>query len=229
MKRYLFRSSVKRDTKRYKRPNNYPFRNREEIKKEPKDVFLPARDTLVITWDWLGLGDIDKYQNQFDSTMTQKAYVGVQFSDMNPAVRGMLFEDLGRRVFEKVFGKTGEPMEYYKSSKKGSKGKHDWSFDGKGIECKSSQLCYVKKGGTDFVWGYKWQSVKPHFFEKLVLVGYSPKKINFWIWDGKTGVGKPYNKDTNKSGFTITLQGKKNVDWRSFDQHPGHLFLTLLL
>ncbi len=51
-----------------------------------------------------------------------------------------MFEDLGRRVFEKMFGQTRGPIEYYNG---GAKGKHDWSHNDKGVECKSSQLCYV--------------------------------------------------------------------------------------
>jgi hypothetical protein len=183
-------------------------------------------DGIVTDWEWTGLGDIVEYEKQFKYSPTQQQFVGVPFSTVPPAQRGILFEHLGRIVFEKRFGTTGDPLKHYDNGKTGI---HDWSHNGMGIECKSSQMCYIKKGDFDFCWGFKWQAVKPDLFDTLVLVGYYPDRLNFWLWDHKTGIGQTPCEKANKNGFMITLQGKTNEDWRLFAKAPGKLFHTIML
>lgn len=179
----------------------------------------------VTTWDWTGLGDINEFEKKYQETSTQKEFLGVPFSTVHPSQRGILFEHVGKVVFEKKFGKTGAPLRHYTNS---DCGMHDWSFKDKGVECKSSQLCYIKKGENNFCWGFKWQAIKPDLFDVLVLVGYFPDKLNFWLWDGRSGKGEVYHDKANKNGYMITLQGQKNQHWRNFTKSPGILFHTIL-
>lgn len=182
-------------------------------------------DRNVSNWEWTGLGDINEFEKKYQETSTQKEFVGVPFSTVNPGQRGILFEHVGRVVFEKKFGQTGEPLRHYFNT---DCGMHDWSFRGKGVECKSSQLCYIKKGDKNFCWGFKWQAIKPDLFDVLVLVGYFPDRLNFWLWNGTTGKGEVHHDKANKNGYMITLQGQKNKHWTEFSKSPGLLFHTIL-
>lgn len=142
-------------------------------------------------------------------------YEGTPFADMNAKLRGDLLSNIVRMSVvngeEAARITDAEPGLCHGGRRRGaSNAEYDWLCNGRRVECKSSMLRWIAYYRT---WGFRFQSVKFHYFDILLLVLYTPLELIVYQHDFELGVSSAGSR-TETDGYHISLYGPKyEADW----------------
>ena len=135
-------------------------------------------------------------------TKASVVYSKTPFSNMSPQRRGLLLEEIGKRI-------DNNPAT--KPVKKRSRASYDWfrPLTKERVECKSAQLSWNKAG-----WVVHFKNIKVKEFDKLVLCFYTPSTLEYYECHGKLSL---YNQGPiqNSKGQCLVLHGGKTTPVRA--------------
>ena len=138
----------------------------------------------------------------------------VPFSSAMPNVKGLIFEEIVNIIYSCFVGKA------VKSTNR--------SYDlvncetGAKIEVKCASL-YLKRCNSP---RFAFHKVKEAEFDKLVIGFHFPDRLEFWIWDGSTGLTTS-GKITDISGKQIVICCKQEKEGLELTRSPGTFLCSL--
>ena len=152
-----------------------------------------------------------------------RAYDGHPLAELNPARRGVLFEEWARQMLQRKYptsnitdADSGTCVNGNRRSR--SQSEFDFTMDCKKVEVKSAWLNWNKCKER---WSFLFCGVKfPHFvlphtasFDVLYLVLFTPKWLYLVKHDMLTGIST-CGLNTGVEGHQITLCGSKGATWQ---------------
>ena len=156
-----------------------------------------------------------------DVGATATAYNGHPLANLDPARRGLLFQEWARQLLQMTYPKSGiidaVPGTCVNGQRRSkAQAEYDFMMNGKKVEVKGGQLCFCSTGSY---WTFRVQEVKLHLkrapvasFDHLYLVLFSPKWLDLVRHDMSTGISKAGIK-TNVCGHSIQIRGAKGSSW----------------
>eukprot|EP00933_Yihiella_yeosuensis_P058911 TRINITY_DN5968_c0_g2_i1.p1 TRINITY_DN5968_c0_g2~~TRINITY_DN5968_c0_g2_i1.p1 ORF type:complete len:404 (-),score=47.36 TRINITY_DN5968_c0_g2_i1:102-1313(-) len=179
---------------------------------------LSSGNVTRLSWRSIAVFPVNKFQNIIDAVdVTGSAYVACPLFQLTNGHRGKFLELLAREVYSQM-----HPLATVEDAPRGlcvngnvrssRQTEVDWLCDGLRVECKSSQLTWDKGKRT---WRVQFRNVKPHSFDQLFLVIYSPRKLVFVQHDTVLGLARNPDK-TLLDAHTISISAKRNTScWES--------------
>ena len=169
------------------------------------------RHVSAIPWSSLkAAGDLKKV------SLTQTAFAGCPLSQISPQRRGCVLEWVARRIFERrcpdAMIQDPIPGERCDGRRRGANtAEYDWLCDGRKVQCKSGQMCWVESHKT---WRAQFNGIKLSLFDELILVLYSPSGLHFFTHDCKSGLST-CGVRTACDGLRLVVYGQRGLtDWR---------------
>lgn len=164
------------------------------------------------------------------TTRGQKLYDGCVFSQIPSSSRGQLFTLIARDYYDEFIGPTSGPCrsELYEN------GASPYDFLDTStrfrVEVKSSQLRWTQmQKKSDSNWKFTFSSVNLQKFDRLLLLGYFPKKVFLWEWDGVTGFSTSGKMHKIRGGSVHLHCYREHVCSDTFPISPGKLLNCFLI
>ena len=124
------------------------------------------------------------------ATTTVAAFSGCNLSEIQPALRGHILEDVGRTIYQRHYPNSHitDPVPGYRCDgvrRSQKQAEFDWMCDKIRVQCKSGQISLDRLTQK---WRCRFAAIKPHTFDQLFLVLYTPKKLHFICYNGRSGL-----------------------------------------
>lgn len=183
---------------------------------------------------------LSKYGDLLSTTTTHDAYVDTPLNLLSCSDRGLVLEDLVRRVVSSRTGVDTHDAEATSLCVNGTRrsrqcADYDFLFSGRRIEVKSAQVRFLEIRQQ---WCAHWSKINPGCHDTLILVLYTPFGIGIYEHDGQLGFGasrgKPRrrrkgvrvlgpSRETGIHEAVRVIRGKMRsmlIDFLHFHDHP---------
>jgi len=156
------------------------------------------------------LREIDKSTVQSilsKTTLTACTYLGVPLSTLNTKIRGDVLQQFARHVDSIVLKET------VTNAVKDGASTHEYDYlrGSTRVEVKSGQLCWNK---TSKQWFVKFRDIKPHLYDELCLVLYTPEAL-YIFKHNSTGLTTNGKLTTVKGMYLNYAAPSRLTDWKT--------------
>ncbi len=141
------------------------------------------------------------------TTLTACTYLGVPLSTLNTKIRGDVLQNFARHVDSILLKET------VTNAVKDGASTHEYDYlrGTTRVEVKSGQLCWNK---TSKQWFVKFRDIKPHLYDELCLVLYTPEAL-YIFKHNSTGLTTNGKLTTVKGMYLNYVAPSRLTDWKT--------------
>ena len=204
---------------------------------KPYPISQWTKDSTWVVRSWFVTFSASQFQYLWDDVgEAARAYDGHPLAELNPARRGVLFQEWARQMLQQkypasTFADANPGTRANGQRRSRAQAEFDFKMDCKKVEVKSASLQWA--AGNCSSWSFLFSAVKfPHLFfpekasfDALYLVLFSPKWLHLIKHDMRTAISGS-GLSTPVSGHKIHIRGARGATWQDSVDAILHKFCT---